>query len=488
MRYINVILFLAMVTLLFGCVPMEKGALKSAQPAAQPAQPKPPAPEEKAAKIASLKVELPKTTFSQGEPIKLKFSFKANKFDLNLESINFTPEGILSQTVIKTSSGDIVLPKGRIEAKSAVERVGFGDSSFEVAPGVTIKAGQTIQVTVDNLLDYYNLKPGTYTLQTILKLNVYKYTYIKKSPRLLEIENEITSLERDRKLDPDAKRTAIQRLREEIRFLKSKNPDFEKVCVRMDSLMGRTPPIKSNTLSFTISASKSPHMPSEKIKKSETQPAKPPPSEAPERKAEIALLKVEIPKTTFSQGEPIKLKFTFRSNRSDLNLERLTPELMLSRTIIKTSSGDVVPPKRKLDREGPVESVRLDGRSVEVKPGVTLKAGETVEVTVDNLLDYYDLKPGTYTLQTVLRLNMYRSTYVEKSPYLIEIEDEIASLRRDPKLNPDAKKTAIQRLQEEIQFLKSENPDFEKVYVRMDSLMGRTPPIRSNVLSFTISG
>jgi len=485
MRYINVILFLAMVTLPFGCVPMEKGALKSAQPAAQPAQPKPLTPEEKAAKIASLKAEIPKTTFSQGEPIKLKFTFKANKFDLNLESINFTPEGILSQTVIKTSSGDIVLPKGRIEAKSAVERVGFGDSSFDVAPGVTLKAGQTIQVTVDNLLDYYNLKPGTYTLQTILKLNVYKYTYIKKSPRLLEIENEITSLERDRKLDPDAKRTAIQRLREEIRFLKSKNPDFEKVCVRMDSLMGRTPPIKSNILSFTISASKSPRIPAKKIEKSEAQPPK---SSTPEGETGIASLKVEIPKTTFSQGEPIKLKFTFKANRSDLNLEKLTPELMLSQTTIRTSSGDIVPLKRKIVREGPIESVRLDGRSVEVKPGVALKAGETVEVIIDNLLDYYDLKPGAYTLQTTLRLNMYRSTYVKKSPYLIEIENEIASLRMDRKLSPDAKKTAIQRLREEIRFLKSQNPDFEKVYVRIDSLMGKTPPIKSNVLNFTISG
>ncbi|HID57218.1 TPA: hypothetical protein EYP37_11860 [Candidatus Poribacteria bacterium] len=123
-----------------------------------------------------------------------------------------------------------------------------------------------------------------------------------------------------------------------------------------------------------------------------------------------------------------------------------------------------------------------------MRPGVTLKAGESLEVSVDNLLDYYDLKPGTYTLQTVLSLNMYRSTYVKKSSYLIELENEILSLKADRKLDPDAKKTAIQRLREEIQFLRSKNPDFEKVYVRMDSLMGRTPPIRSNVLSFTISG
>jgi hypothetical protein len=252
--YIRLFLLIAIAMAIFGCVAVRK-ELITKQPEIQPsqAQVRVETPEDKAAKIASLKVGLSKTTFSRGEPIKVSFKFRANRFDLNVESSSLSAEGMLLHTTIKTSTGDLVPPKKTVKPASSVETVILGNSSFEIAPGVKLKAGEEVEASVENLLDYYDLKPGTYTLQATLKLNVYRSTYIKKSPRLLEIENEITALRRDRKLDPDAKRLAIQRLREEIEFLKSRDKDLEKLYVRLDSLMGRTPPIRSNVVSFTIS-------------------------------------------------------------------------------------------------------------------------------------------------------------------------------------------------------------------------------------------
>ncbi|RKY01680.1 hypothetical protein DRP77_09250 [Candidatus Poribacteria bacterium] len=244
---------IALAALISGCLPVQKA--EEAQPVAAPEKPKAAkieTEEEKAAKIGTLKVSIPKTTFSPGEPIKLTFTFKTGKFELNLKKADLSPEGLLARTVIKTESGEVVQPKSPIKVPSEGEVIGIGAEAMKVERGITLKPGEEVKVEVENLLDYYDLKPGRYTLQTILSLEVFEKTYIKKSPRLLEIENEIRAIRLNPKIPAQDKEAAIRNLRQEIEFLRSRGKELETLYVILDSVMGRTPKIKSNVVSFTV--------------------------------------------------------------------------------------------------------------------------------------------------------------------------------------------------------------------------------------------
>lgn len=254
MRAVKLLLIpIALAALISGCLPAQK--VKGAHPAAAPEKPEAAeveTEEEKAAKIGTLSVSIPKTTFSSGEPIKLTFTFRAGKFKLNLKKADLSPEGLLARTVIRGESGELIRPKSPIKVPSEREVIGMGAEAMEVERGITLNPGEEVKVEVENLLDYYDLKPGRYTLQTILSLEVFEKTYVKKSPRLLEIENEIRTIRLNPKIPAQDKEAAIRNLRQEIEFLRSRGRELEALYVILDSVMGRTPKIKSNVVIFTV--------------------------------------------------------------------------------------------------------------------------------------------------------------------------------------------------------------------------------------------
>jgi hypothetical protein len=207
--------------------------------------------------------------------------------------------------------------------------------------------------------------------------------------------------------------------------------------------------------------------------------------ERPEDK--IAKLTIQTPKNAYNLGEAIPLNLSLKVGDFDLKLPKFSVEdqTLLSKIEVKSEEGTIVPPLKTLVEPRP-QSQNLEGKIVRLKPGIEIKARNAVDVSTNNILKYYDLKkPGKYTFQCNVVLEVYREMIEEKPRRVRELEQEIAEIDRNAKIPAESKATAIQTLREEIQDALAEQKGPRQQFVVLDTYRGKAE-IRSNVVEVTV--
>ena len=201
----------------------------------------------------------------------------------------------------------------------------------------------------------------------------------------------------------------------------------------------------------------------------------------------VATLQLNLSKTNYAIGEAIPVTLTLKSDKFDLLVPQDTVEgpYAFYSLILKTATGEEVKPNKALGIPAAPKTLYEKGETVQCIPGVELKAYSEIPATLEDLSDYYTLTtPGSYSLQVVKDLKVYKEVLTEKPPEMREIEETIASIRNDPNLPADAKQDAIASLQSDLQLYTSDE-NAEKKFLPLNSLRG-IAKLQSNIVEFTI--
>lgn len=205
-----------------------------------------------------------------------------------------------------------------------------------------------------------------------------------------------------------------------------------------------------------------------------------------EEASKIARLTIKMPKTNYNLDEAIPIELKLNVGKFNLLVlsDSVEPEKMISHLVVKSSEGTKIESRKTIPQAKP-EVLKKDGKSVQGRPGVELKAGAEILNSIENLLEYYPLtQPGEYTAQLNIVLPVYKETVVKKPDSILELEEEIKAFQSDPRLPANKKQQAIAALQEEIDMLEEQGKR-PQMFVILDSFRGNAE-IQSNVIKFTI--
>lgn len=211
-------------------------------------------------------------------------------------------------------------------------------------------------------------------------------------------------------------------------------------------------------------------------------------SEAPARaeSRRIAVFTLETPKAIYQLSEAIPLTIILKSGEFDLLLSQasLTPERMATHLIIVSADGTPLELSKTIP-EPRAKMLEKDGQSVQGQPGIELKAGSEMSISIDNLLDYYPLtQPGAYKVELDMRLPIYRDSVTEKPESIRELEEEIKAFQNAPSLPENKKQQAIAVLKEEIQQLEAQGKQ-SQMFVVLSSMRG-SAELQSNTITVTV--
>jgi hypothetical protein len=204
-------------------------------------------------------------------------------------------------------------------------------------------------------------------------------------------------------------------------------------------------------------------------------------------KGKVATLQIELAKTNYAIGEAISVTLTWKLDKFDLLVpqDNIEGASAFSGLVLKTAMGEEVKPNRPFGIKSTAKNLYEKGEAVPCIPGVELKAHSEISATLEDLSNYYSLAiPGSYSMQVVTNLKVYKEILVEKSPQVRMIEEEIASIRSAPNLPADAKQDAIASLQADLSLYMSDE-DAGKTFLPLNSLRG-SAKIQSNIVEFTI--
>jgi len=206
-------------------------------------------------------------------------------------------------------------------------------------------------------------------------------------------------------------------------------------------------------------------------------------SEKQAESKKIATLAIKAPKKSYEQGEAIPLKLTLKTG-FDLLMKKYSAEMLLSRLIVKSEDGTEIKFQRRIV-EPAAKILKKDGKRVECQPGAELKKGAEKSYSIDNLLEYFPItQPGVYSVQLNLKLPIYKDSFVQKPPQILEFEEQIAEYKKNPRFPENKKQMAIAALQEEIKMLEKEGVRPE-MFVVLSSWRGDAE-IQSNLIEITI--
>ena len=228
---------------IIGCLPgtLEKAMEVEAPPTA-PA--KPPT-------IAALHLSLAKEVYAANEPIPLRMSVRAGKFDLLVPAASVAGEGAFGGLIVTDAAGNTIKPNSPILAVGHTKNLLHDGNALDCIHGVELKSGAETVATLEDLRAHYNLAPGDYTLQIRMGLKVYRESLPDQSPMVVDMEKDILAIQRARH-SAEAKQQAISHLREEIAAIQREQEEvYDKIYLPLDSLRGSAR-LESNVVSLRV--------------------------------------------------------------------------------------------------------------------------------------------------------------------------------------------------------------------------------------------
>ena len=204
----------------------------------------------------------------------------------------------------------------------------------------------------------------------------------------------------------------------------------------------------------------------------------------------IASLELSTTKETYSAQEAIPLELTVQNGKFDLlvPISTVTSLRAFKQLTVTDSNGDVLKAKKTMPLGNTLKTLYKDGKTVRCIKGLDMKAETTQKASLDNLLTYYQLVAGTYTVKLTLELEVYKEFMQDQHPEIIELEREIMKYQNstNPQFTPEVKKTAIEYTQGQIDIIKEKYKDeLQDIYLPLKSRRGKAT-LESNAISITI--
>ncbi len=243
MTYRVFVCFCILGLVMVGCLPVTSE--KSVEMAPTPTAPaKPPT-------IAELHLSLAKEVYSADEPIPLRMSVRAGKYDLLVPSVSVEGEGAFGGLIVKDAAGKAIKRTSPIATEGHIKNLLHDGKAMDCIHGVELKSGADTVSALEDLRAHYNLAPGDYTLQVGMNLRVYRESLPDQSPRIVEIEKDILAIQRSRH-SAEAKQQALSHLREDIATLRREQQEvYDKIYLPLDSLRGSAN-LESNLVTLRV--------------------------------------------------------------------------------------------------------------------------------------------------------------------------------------------------------------------------------------------
>ena len=198
----------------------------------------PPTAPAKPPTIAELHLSLAKEVYAANEPIPLRMSVRAGKFDLLVPAVSVAGEGAFGGLIVTDAAGNTIKPNSPILAVGHTKNLLHDGNALDCIHGVELKSGAETVATLEDLRAHYNLAPGEYMLQVFMGLKVYRESLPDQSPMVVDMEKDILAIQRARH-SAEAKQQAISHLREEIAAIQREQEEvYDKIYLPLDSLRG----------------------------------------------------------------------------------------------------------------------------------------------------------------------------------------------------------------------------------------------------------
>ncbi len=201
--------------------------------------------------IAELHLSLAKEVYSADEPIPLRMTVRAGKFDLLVPAASVEGESAFGGLIITDAAGKGVARTSPILWAPHMKNLLHDGKAVDCIQGMEVESGAETVAALENLRAHYNLAPGDYTLQVFMNLKVYREFLPDQSPMVVLIEKDILEIQRSRH-STEVKQQAISHLREEIAAIQREQAEvYDKIYLPMDSLRGSAD-LESNIVTLRV--------------------------------------------------------------------------------------------------------------------------------------------------------------------------------------------------------------------------------------------
>lgn len=231
---------------IIGCLPstLEKTMEAGAPPTEPTAPPKPET-------IAELHLSVAKEVYPANEPIPLRLTVRAGKFDLLVPAVSVEAEGAFGGLIVTDAAGTEIAPTTPISSQGHTKNLLHDGKALDCIHGVELKSKEETVAALEDLRAHYNLSPGDYTLQVRTNLQVYRESLPDQSPMVVDIEKDILAIQRSRH-SAEAKQQAISHLREDIATIQRNQEEvYDKIYLPLDSLRGSAD-LESNIVKLRV--------------------------------------------------------------------------------------------------------------------------------------------------------------------------------------------------------------------------------------------
>ena len=204
--------------------------------------------------LAEIHLSTPQTSYAAKEAIPLEISIQNGKFDLFVPFVTVATKAAFTNLKVTDVNGEDVKRKRPITMENPQKYVVHQGKSVRCIQGFELNAGTPQVVSLEDVQQFYRLPAGTYTVSVSVELAVYRESLIEPHPQVVELEKDIARLQSntDAALTAAVKRDAIQEIRSQIEFIKSKHKDEEKTLyLPVQSRRGKAS-LMSNVITLTV--------------------------------------------------------------------------------------------------------------------------------------------------------------------------------------------------------------------------------------------
>ena len=148
----------------------------------------------------------------------------------------------------------------------------------------------------------------------------------------------------------------------------------------------------------------------------------------------LAVLELSTQKTTYAAQEVIPLELQIKNGKFDILVpfSSVAMPKAFKQLTVTDSNGVVVNKTKMIPLGNTMKTLYKDGKSIRCIQGFDMKAGTTQTVVLDNLLEYYNLEPGSYTAKVTIELEVYNESMPDQHPQIVELEKEIVDIQKNP--------------------------------------------------------
>lgn len=204
--------------------------------------------------LAEIHLSTLQTSYTAQGAVSLEISIQNGKFDLLVPFVTVATKAAFTNLKVTDVNGEVVKRKRPITMENPQKYVIHQGKSVRCIRGFELKAGMQQNILLEDLRQYYRMPAGTYTAAVEMKLEVYRESIVEPPPQIVELEQDIARLQRntDAALSPEVKRDAINEIREQIEFIKSKHKDEERdLYLPIKSRRGQAS-LMSNSITLTV--------------------------------------------------------------------------------------------------------------------------------------------------------------------------------------------------------------------------------------------